>query len=140
MPAVPEAACVRPFIRSASISAARLAGWLRRARRLHHSFGIHIGHVPSPSFCIVCFADLPCIKPNAMREAPPNAPEDLRQALSAMIAHPVRTIVPPWSWKAGACSAVVRALAFFLTNLQSGHSAATKAMLVEAIYATLSED
>jgi hypothetical protein len=70
-----------------------------------------------------------------MREAPPNPPEDLRQALFAMMAHPIRTIVPPWSWKAAACSAVVRALAFFVTNLQAGHSAATKAMLVEAVYA-----
>ena len=52
-----------------------------------------------------------------------------------MIAHPIRTIVPPWSWKAAACSAVVRALAFFVTNLWSGHSAATKALLVEAVYA-----
>lgn len=30
---------------------------------------------------------------------------------------------------------MVRALAFFATNLQSGHTAATKAMLVEAVYA-----
>jgi hypothetical protein len=52
-----------------------------------------------------------------------------------MIRNPIRTIVPAWSWKAAACSAVVRGLAFFVTNLQSGHSAATKAMLVEAVYA-----
>ena len=52
-----------------------------------------------------------------------------------MIRNPIRTIVPPWSWKAAACSAVVRALTFFVTNLQSGHSAASKAMLVEAVYA-----
>ena len=52
-----------------------------------------------------------------------------------MIRNPIRTIVPPWSWKAAACSAVVRALAFFVTNLQAGHAAATKAMLVEAVYA-----
>ena len=70
-----------------------------------------------------------------MRGAPPTPPENLRQALSAMVSHPIRTIVPPWSWKAAACSAVVRALAFFVTNLPSGYSAATKAMLVEAAYA-----
>jgi hypothetical protein len=35
----------------------------------------------------------------------------------------------------GRCSAIVRALASFVTNLQSGQSAATKAMLVEAVYA-----
>jgi hypothetical protein len=93
----------------------------RELAESQHSFGSPISHVRSPSLCIVGFADFPCIKPNAMREAPSNAPEDLRQALSAMIAHPIRTIVPPWSWKAAACSAVVRALAFFVTNLQSGH-------------------
>src|SRR3978361_877360 len=70
-----------------------------------------------------------------MQDAPRDPPEDLKHALSAMIRNPIRTIVPPWSWKAAACSAVVRALAFFATNLQSGHSAATKAMLVEAVYA-----
>ena len=70
-----------------------------------------------------------------MEAAPREPPEDLSRALSAMLRSPIRTIVPPWSWKAAACSAVVRALAFFLTNLQSGHSAATKAMLVEAVYA-----
>ena len=52
-----------------------------------------------------------------------------------MIRNPIRTIVPPWSWKAAACCAIVRSLAFFVTNLQSGHSAAAKAMLVEAVYA-----
>jgi hypothetical protein len=62
-------------------------------------------------------------------------PEDLRQALSAMLRNPLRTIVPPWSWKAAAFSAVVRAVAFFATNLQSGRFEATKAMLVEAVFA-----
>jgi len=52
-----------------------------------------------------------------------------------MLRNPIKTIVPPWSWKAAACSAVVRALAFFVANVRSGHSAATKAMLVEAVYA-----
>jgi hypothetical protein len=52
-----------------------------------------------------------------------------------MIRSPLRTIVPPWSWKAAACTATVRAVAFFVTNLQSGRGEATKAMLVEAVYA-----
>lgn len=72
-----------------------------------------------------------------MDQAPRVPPEDLRSALSAMLRDPIRTIVPPWSWKAAACSAVVRALAFFATNLQSGRTAATKAMLIEAAYAVL---
>jgi hypothetical protein len=75
------------------------------------------------------------IKTIAMQDAARTPPEDLRQALSAMVRNPIRTIVPPWSWKAAASSAVVRPHAFFVTNLQSGHSAATKAMLVEAVYA-----
>lgn len=62
-------------------------------------------------------------------------PEDLSQALPEMIRSPLRTIVPPWSWKAAACTATVRAVAFFVTNLQSGRWEATKAMLVEAVYA-----
>ncbi len=47
----------------------------------------------------------------------------------------MRTLVPPWSWKAAACSAVLRAATFFLTNLRSGRWEATKAMLVEALFA-----
>ena len=62
-------------------------------------------------------------------------PTDLSKALPEMIRRPIRTIVPPWSWKAAACTATVRALAFFVTNLQSGRWEATKAMLVEAVYA-----
>ena len=52
-----------------------------------------------------------------------------------MLRHPIRTIVPPWSWKAAAFSALLRALAFFATNLRSGEREATKAMLVEAVFA-----
>jgi hypothetical protein len=52
-----------------------------------------------------------------------------------MLRHPVKSIVPPWSWKAAACSAVLRAAAFFATNLRSGRFTATKAMLVEAVFA-----
>ena len=52
-----------------------------------------------------------------------------------MIRSPLRTIVPPWSWKAAACTAVLRALAFFLANLQSGRDKAAKAMFVEAAFA-----
>jgi hypothetical protein len=64
-------------------------------------------------------------------------PADLWQALQDILRRPVRTLVPPWSWKAAACNAVIRAAMFFITNLRSGHWVATKAMLVEAIYAVL---
>jgi hypothetical protein len=70
-----------------------------------------------------------------MQQTPSPPPEDLLQALREMIRNPVRTIAPPWSWKAAACTAVVRAIAFFATNLQSGRDKATKAMLVEAVFA-----
>lgn len=70
-----------------------------------------------------------------MEQRSTNAPEELWPALVEMVRYPVRTIVPPWSWKAAACSAVVRALAFFFTNLRAGGAKATKAMLVEAVFA-----
>lgn len=52
-----------------------------------------------------------------------------------MLRSPVRTLVPPWSWKAAAFSAALRAATFFVTNLKSGTWEATKAMLVEAVFA-----
>lgn len=62
-------------------------------------------------------------------------PASLRQGLAEMVRKPLTTLVPPWSWKAAACTALFRALAFFVSNLRSGSSQATKAMLVEAIFA-----
>ena len=70
-----------------------------------------------------------------MQPISPSPPTDLSQALPEMIRRPLRTIVPPWSWKAAACTATIRAVAFFVTNLRSGRGEATKAMLVEAVYA-----
>jgi hypothetical protein len=61
--------------------------------------------------------------------------ENLHQALLDILRHPVHTVVPPWSWKAAAFTAILRALAFFVTNLRSGRAEATKAMLVEALFA-----
>ena len=52
-----------------------------------------------------------------------------------MLTNPVRTLVPPWSWKAAAFTAILRALAFFVTNLKSGEREATKALIVEAVFA-----
>src|SRR6202789_3914233 len=69
-------------------------------------------------------------------QPPPSAPpKDLRQALKQMVRSPVRTLVPAWSWKAAAFSAVLRSAAFFVSNIQSGRWQATKAMLVEAVFA-----
>ncbi len=70
-----------------------------------------------------------------MDHTSPAAPEDLWQALGQMLRSPVRTLVPPWSWKAAAFSAALRAMTFFVTNLRSGRWQATKAMLVEALFA-----
>ena len=68
-------------------------------------------------------------------ELTPNPPVNLRRALHEMVVHPVCTLVPPWSWKAAAFTATVRGLAFFVTNLPSGRKEATKALIVEAVFA-----
>ena len=52
-----------------------------------------------------------------------------------MLKDPVRTLVPPWSWKAAAFAAVFRGIAFFVTNLRAGQAEATRALVVEAIFA-----
>jgi hypothetical protein len=70
-----------------------------------------------------------------MKHSPSTAPEELRKALLDMLRSPIKTLVPPWSWKAAAFSAVVRAAAFFGTNLRAGRYEATKAMIVEAVFA-----
>jgi hypothetical protein len=62
-------------------------------------------------------------------------PVHLRQTLTYIVREPVRTLVPPWSWKAAAFAAAVRGLAFFMTNLQAGGREATKALIVEAVFA-----
>lgn len=62
-------------------------------------------------------------------------PTDLYAAVSEIIRHPVGTLVPPWSWKAAALSALVRAGTFFGSNLKSGPKEALRATLVEAVFA-----
>jgi hypothetical protein len=62
-------------------------------------------------------------------------PVNLWQALREMCKKPVRTLVPPWSWKAAAFAAALRGTAFFTTNLRAGKGEATKALLVEALFA-----
>jgi hypothetical protein len=63
------------------------------------------------------------------------ASTDLWETLIRMIKNPIRSIVPPWSWKAAVFSATLRALTFFVTNLKSGQRMALRAMWVEAVYA-----
>lgn len=62
-------------------------------------------------------------------------PVNLWQALRNILRRPFETLVPPWSWKAAAFAAAVRGSAFFMTNLQAGQRAATKALVVEAAFA-----
>jgi hypothetical protein len=64
------------------------------------------------------------------------APKDhLGRAIGEIVFHPVRTLVPTWSWKAAAMSAALRAATFFATNLRAGRYDAVRAMLVEAVFA-----
>jgi hypothetical protein len=70
-----------------------------------------------------------------MQPAPSAPPEELTQAVKEMLRSPIKTLVPPWSWKAAAFSAVLRSATFFVTNVRSGRWQATKAMLVEAVFA-----
>lgn len=62
-------------------------------------------------------------------------PEELGEALRAIAKSPFKTLVPPWSWKAAVFTGILRALAFFLMNLRSGEWAATKALVVEGVFA-----
>ncbi len=70
-----------------------------------------------------------------MQRSTTTPPANLKQALPEMLRHPFRTIVPPWSWKAAACTAAIRGLTFFASNLRAGRQQATKALAVEAIFA-----
>jgi hypothetical protein len=65
--------------------------------------------------------------------APP--PDDLYSALRDIALRPLRTLVPPWSWKAAALSALLRGITFYLSNLRSGHQKALLAMIVEVAFA-----
>jgi hypothetical protein len=67
-------------------------------------------------------------------ESPP-PPDDLYSALRDIALRPLRTLVPPWSWKAAALSALLRGITFYLSNLRSGHQKALLAMIVEAVFA-----
>lgn len=66
-------------------------------------------------------------------EPPPG--DDLKSALRDIILRPLKTLVPPWSWKAATLSAALRAAAFFANNLRAGRHRAVRAMIVEAVFA-----
>ena len=68
-----------------------------------------------------------------VRELPPET--ELRNALRDILLHPVRALVPAWSWKAAGVSALLRAATFFATNLRAGRFDAVRAGLVEAVFA-----
>jgi hypothetical protein len=70
-----------------------------------------------------------------MRQEGSPPPDDLHSALRDIVFRPVKTLAPPWSWKAAALSALLRGITFFVGNLRSGHQHALKAMMVEAVFA-----
>jgi hypothetical protein len=61
--------------------------------------------------------------------------DDLYSALRDIVFRPVKTLAPPWSWKAAAFSALLRGITFFVGNLRSGHQHALEAMMVETVFA-----
>ena len=70
-----------------------------------------------------------------MRQEGSPPPDDLYSALRDIVFRPVKTLAPPWSWKAAALSALLRGITFFVGNLRSGHQNALQAMMVEAVFA-----
>ena len=57
-------------------------------------------------------------------------------ALAGMVRRPL-VLLRDWNWKAAAFSAILRALMFLVINLRAGSGRAVRAMLVEAVYATV---
>ena len=68
---------------------------------------------------------------------PKGLPENLYCGVIEIVSSPLRTLIPPWSWKAALISALLRAGAFFSSNLKSGTHEAVRAMVIEAAYAIL---
>ena len=64
----------------------------------------------------------------------PTCSDDLYNSLAQIALRPLKNLVPPWSWKA-ALVALLRAVEFYLSNLQSGGRRAVHAMIVEAVFA-----
>ncbi len=57
-------------------------------------------------------------------------------ALAGMVRRPL-VLWRDWNWKAAVFSAILRALMFLSINLRAGSGRAIRAMLVEAVYATV---
>lgn len=70
-----------------------------------------------------------------MTTKPQQREEELGHALRELVLHPGRNLLPAWSWKAAAMSALLRAATFFGTNLRAGRYDAIRAGLVEAVFA-----
>ncbi len=69
-------------------------------------------------------------EPGSQKEVP------LRTALRDLLHHPA-TLLYEWNWKAATFSALLRAMMFLGINLGAGRGRAVRAMLVEAVYATV---
>ena len=61
--------------------------------------------------------------------------DHLGTALTEIARRPLKTLVPPWSWKSALFSAIVRGATFYVSNLQAGVEHAFVALAVEASYA-----
>jgi hypothetical protein len=61
--------------------------------------------------------------------------DELSEALRDIVMHPIKSLWPAWSWKAAGMSALLRAGVFFWTNLRAGEMRATRAGLVEVVFA-----
>ncbi len=79
-------------------------------------------------------ADLPATRP-AEIDAERDISDNLGQELREIVQHPLRSLVPVWSWKSASISALLRACTFFATNLRAGRFDAIRAGLVEACFA-----
>lgn len=60
----------------------------------------------------------------------------VRDVVEALLRRPA-LLLRGWNWKAAAFSALLRAILFLLINLHAGSGRAIRAMLVEAVYATI---
>jgi hypothetical protein len=80
---------------------------------------------------------MPPTSVNAINPAPCHPPKNLLKALKEMALRPIKTIVPPWSWKAAIFGSLLRSATFFTANLRSGPKQAIQAMIVEAFFAMI---
>src|SRR5262245_55291131 len=65
---------------------------------------------------------------------PATSRQTVRDALGALVKHPIRFLVYDWNWKQALFVAAIRGALFFSTNLSHGKSAAWRALLVDAAF------